>query len=1273
MQPNQADESKTSLEQAYALFPDHPQEGLVQMRRLADDGVIGAMMYLGNANNHGWHGIAVDYEKAIAHFQCAAEKDATGAMLRLAYLNWRGLGVKRDFATTLKWLERAAALGDPIAVFELAMWHAQLEYKSDAVANRQFSRFSTVAPGEGNQERPTDFAKSKALTAQAASDVDQILDPYSRAQFIRQIAKVLIFGPVELLDSELAEKLLLRLLTEDLAEQILQSLRLDEKDQQYVTDKVQCEHLALLMILLERAPTTPARMAQATQLAAKALQVSKGRQPGGLLREFALYMESGVTPFLETAVESHRLYQRASEFGNLDATAHVASNLLRGNGVTKDAVAAVALYDQLANKGHAESMIRLGELLRDGVGVPQNPAQAKAWFGRASRLEMDASEASRLAEHFLNKAQITDYESGYRMLERVAASGDRFHLDKNVFIQLGTMAQKGRGIHRSAAVAQQWFDKALAGASSDDAHVEVLQKIAAAFDAGGCDPYTATRDWRLQDKEQATAWLEKTIPFFERRATGGDIDSALRLANALSPDREHWNSLSIPAYSRSHSMSGGAELRPDPTRAFHLWQIAAESGELRAMTVYGYCLARGLGCVADKNGGLAWLERVNRLAAKSENTEEAIASLLQIAEFFDNDALGVDSRAVGAQYRRAAVQLAKSRGALSSVENLLTDDELVAKEATDFALSLALAEAGDTAAMRVVGWAYVKSGGAPVQVDTGQEWLRRYAFADDAYSEWSANDNAGKHRIGKAWRAHHVAREFQETSALGSHLTYAANWHKLAGELGHPDSSFALGVMYCEGWGARQDENEGAKWFQRGVAAEATEAPGKSSLLANDALQRFRCGEDWSEISLRTQAVALRALAVSGDWEAQFKLGELYAQGIPLAGRIGDAPPSQPDLSEAFFWYRKAAEAGHIGAMEALSHAYAHGRGTPIEQKAAIDWITRASEAGSPRAMIELGSCSLDGTGVPASDAEAERWFERAFSMVPSSAASIGSEYEKRGDRVKCKAGAFGWWLRGANADVRSCFMPVARCYLSGFGVVANETAGDAWLERFLMHETSAPRDFEAEEIAEEFVKGDKLPQNFSKAVFWFRKAAELGNTRSMRRLGLAYASGAGVDINRSSAADWWQRADDASAKCLLALHWLFWKESERYDEAAAIFKAHCENVAELADFGLAYLSYIKDPSSIDNHWRGVFKAQKDDWYWAYEFEADAFLNLPHLHENLRMAVVAMESAIECVYKLRSHGLPVGDSELHRHQGKLKRIQAVKPVGIFKRLVAVFR
>ena len=132
------------------------------MQRLADAGVIGVMMHLGYAHDHGWHGIAVDYGKAIAYFQLAAEKDAARAMLRLAYLNWRGLGVKPDFVAMLKWLERAAALGDPIAVFEPAMWHAQFEYKSDAVKNRQHNRYLTVAPSEGNQERPTDFAKSKA-------------------------------------------------------------------------------------------------------------------------------------------------------------------------------------------------------------------------------------------------------------------------------------------------------------------------------------------------------------------------------------------------------------------------------------------------------------------------------------------------------------------------------------------------------------------------------------------------------------------------------------------------------------------------------------------------------------------------------------------------------------------------------------------------------------------------------------------------------------------------------------------------------------------------------------------------------------------------------------------------------------------------------------------------------------------------------------------------------------------------------------------------------
>ncbi len=55
--------------------------------------------------------------------------------------------------------------------------------------------------------------------------------------------------------------------------------------------------------------------------------------------------------------------------------------------------------------------------------------------------------------------------------------------------------------------------------------------------------------------------------------------------------------------------------------------------------------------------------------------------------------------------------------------------------------------------------------------------------------------------------------------------------------------------------------------------------------------------------------------AASGDPEAQFQLGLLYARGEGVVGSLGDA----------IVWFRRAAEQGHGEAQYQLSLAYLHG------------------------------------------------------------------------------------------------------------------------------------------------------------------------------------------------------------------------------------------------------------------------------------------------------------------------------------------------------------
>lgn len=59
------------------------------------------------------------------------------------------------------------------------------------------------------------------------------------------------------------------------------------------------------------------------------------------------------------------------------------------------------------------------------------------------------------------------------------------------------------------------------------------------------------------------------------------------------------------------------------------------------------------------------------------------------------------------------------------------------------------------------------------------------------------------------------------------------------------------------------------------------------------------------------------------------------------------------------------------------------------------------------------------------------------------------------------------------------------------------------------------------------YQKGEVVPQDYSKAAFWYRKAAEQGNAWGQYDLGLLYATGRGVERDYYNASIWYRKAAD--------------------------------------------------------------------------------------------------------------------------------------------------
>lgn len=107
--------------------------------------------------------------------------------------------------------------------------------------------------------------------------------------------------------------------------------------------------------------------------------------------------------------------------------------------------------------------------------------------------------------------------------------------------------------------------------------------------------------------------------------------------------------------------------------------------------------------------------------------------------------------------------------------------------------------------------------------------------------------------------------------------------------------------------------------------------------------------------------------------EAQFKLGNLYRNGYGV----------EKDLSQSFFWYKKAAGLGHNKAQAYLAMSYEMGRGTQRDIKQATIWYQKAAEQKNLQAMHWLADSYLNGSPLPQDYEKAYIWYSLAHLLDP--------------------------------------------------------------------------------------------------------------------------------------------------------------------------------------------------------------------------------------------------------------------------------------------------
>ena len=148
-----------------------------------------------------------------------------------------------------------------------------------------------------------------------------------------------------------------------------------------------------------------------------------------------------------------------------------------------------------------------------------------------------------------------------------------------------------------------------------------------------------------------------------------------------------------------------------------------------------------------------------------------------------------------------------------------------------------------------------------------------------------------------------------------------------------------------------------------------------------------------------------RVLARQGDVRAQYRLAQMYADGIGVA----------EDDEEALHWFRQAADQGSLEAQSELALMYSLGRGVRRDHTRAAYWYARLADAGHATAQYLLGVMHEDGTGVERDASRAFFWYRRAAEQgFVGAQVKLGEMYSQGRGVSRDLARAWAWFDRAA-------------------------------------------------------------------------------------------------------------------------------------------------------------------------------------------------------------------------------------------------------------------
>jgi TPR repeat protein len=123
----------------------------------------------------------------------------------------------------------------------------------------------------------------------------------------------------------------------------------------------------------------------------------------------------------------------------------------------KDFTRALELYRKASAAGSAAGMTGVGELYRDGQGVPQDYSEARKWFEKAAMLGNSDAMTTLGVNYERGRSVAQNYAEARKWYEKAALLGNSGAMNA-----LGNNFNRGLGVAQNYAEARKWYEKAAA-------------------------------------------------------------------------------------------------------------------------------------------------------------------------------------------------------------------------------------------------------------------------------------------------------------------------------------------------------------------------------------------------------------------------------------------------------------------------------------------------------------------------------------------------------------------------------------------------------------------------------------------------------------------------------------------------------------------------------------------------------------------------------------------------------------------------------------------